>query len=377
MKKITYLLAIFFAALIACNSKKQPDDTNNAPSFPVTTLSSTDAEVYNEYPATIEGADELEIRPQVAGILEKVHVDEGAYVSKGQLLFSINDQPFRESVNNANAALLAAKAAAANAKLEMEKLVPLVDNKVMSPLQLKTAETNYQMTIAQAGQAQAVLADARIRLSYTSIKAPANGYIGRLNKKPGSLVNVNDAKELTTLSSIRTVRVYFSLSEKEFTVLKEELPGNTMPEKLKNAAPVSLLLAGGKDYPVKGTLDMVNGSFDPGSGAITLRASFPNETALLRSGNTGKIRLAFLQKSVIAVPQAATTAMQDKLFVFAVNDSSKVRKQLITVAGKSGASLLVRDGLKAGDRIVTDGIGNLQDGMLIKPASAASLAARD
>jgi membrane fusion protein (multidrug efflux system) len=364
MKKIA--IPALLILLAACSPKTKTTATDTAPTLPVATVSAAAAETYNEYPATIEGESELEIRPQVGGILEKIYVDEGAYVTTGQPLFKINDRVYREQFNNANAELLAAKATAANAQLEIDKLTPLVENKIVAPLQLKTAESNYAMAAARVQQAQAILADAQINIGYTLIKAPAQGYIGRLNKKAGSLLAVTDTKELTTLSDIKEVHVYFSLSEQEFSLLKKQLPGNSIEEKLKKANTVTLSLAGNETYAEAGKLDMVNGGFDKNSGAITIRASFPNTHGLLRSGNTGKIKLGFSQDDVITVPQSATTTIQDKIFVFSVGDSSKVHKQMITVSGKSGNNFLVKDGLKHGDKIVLEGIEGLQEGTIIK-----------
>ncbi len=375
MKKITYSIAAFtLLLLVACSSNNQDTTAAAPPALPVATVAASIAETFNEYPATIEGEAEIEIRPQVGGILEKIYVDEGAYVSAGQPLFRIDDNVYREQLNNANAELLAAQAATASAQLEIDKIRPLVDNKVVAALQLKTAESNYAMAAARVQQAQARVTEAKINLGYTLIKAPAPGYIGLLNKKPGSLLSISDVKELTTLSNVNQVHVYFSMSEKEFSYLQQQLPGTTIEKKFKQAKPVSLALAGNEIYPEPGRLDMVNGAFDKNAGAITIRASFHNLHGLLRSGNTGKIKLAFVQDNVITIPQAATTGLQDKLFVFAVDDSNKVHKQAITVSGRSGNSFLVRDGLKDGDKIVLEGIETLQDGMKIqyvKPVAVA------
>jgi membrane fusion protein (multidrug efflux system) len=372
MKKITFSTIILSLILFAaCSPGAQTGTGAAALSLPVATVSTATAETFNEYPATIEGESEVEIRPQVGGILEKIFVDEGAYVAAGQSLFKINDRVYREQLNKANAELLAAQAAADNAQLEVNKLQPLVENKVVSDLQLKTATSNYAMAVARVKQAQSMIGDAEINVGYTSIKAPANGYIGRLNKKAGSLLSTTDVQEITTLSNIKDVHVYFSLSEKEFSMLKEQLPGNSLEEKLKKAKSVSLSLAGNDVYPEQGRLDMVNGGFDKNSGAITIRATFPNGHGLLRSGNTGKIRLSFTQDNVISIPQAATTEIQDKIFVFTLGDSSKVHKRFITVTGKTGNNYLIKEGLKNGDRIVLEGTEGLQDGTVIQVAKPA------
>jgi membrane fusion protein (multidrug efflux system) len=325
---------------------------------------------YQEYPASIEGAVNVEIRPQVSGALDKVFVDEGALVSAGQPLFKINDLPYRAQLNNALASQHASEAAVANAQLEIDKLTPLVQNKVVSEYQLKTAKAAYDVAKANVEQAKANVSTAQINLGYTLIKAPVSGYIGLLNKKQGSLVAPADVAALTQLSDVHDVHIYFSLSEKDFVNFKEQYPGGTLKDKLKGLPGVSLLLADNTAYSKQGKVDMIDGQFDKTTGAITLRATFANPQGLLRSGNTGKIRLSLQHKDALIVPQSATVDMQDKVFVFTVGDSSKVKKQAITIIGKNGDNYLVKDGLKAGDQIVLSGIDKLQEGEKIVPQKA-------
>lgn len=342
--------------------------------LPIATVNSSSAEIHNDFPARVEGESEIEIRPQVNGKLSKIYVDEGAYVKAGQLLFKINDNTYREQLNNTTSELMMAKASVANALIEINKLKPLVQNKVVAPSQLETANTNYNMAVARVKQAEAIVADAKINLSYTSVSAPASGYISRLNKKEGSLVSTSDPENLTTLSNIKKVHVYFSLSESEFSGLKKQLSGNSFEEKLDNANQVKLILAGGEEYPVSGKLDMVNSGFDKGSGAITLRATFDNANGLLRSGNTGKIRMTFDRNNIMLIPQASTTEIQDKTFVYTLNPSNKVVKKLINISGKSGDNYIVSGGLTNGERIVLEGIEGLQNGTLVKPTKKSAVA---
>ena len=170
---------------------------------------------------------------------------------------------------------------------------------------------------------------------------------------------------------MHNVHVYFSLSENDFTAFKEEYPGASLIEKIKSLPPVSLLLSDNSAYALKGKVDIIDGQFDKNTGAITLRAVFPNPKGLLRAGNTGKIQLGLLHKNAVSIPQSATMELQDKVFIFTVADSNKVRKQAITIVGRSDKNYLVGDGLKAGDRIVTDGILSLQDGVVIVPENGS------
>ncbi|WP_225872532.1 efflux RND transporter periplasmic adaptor subunit [Pedobacter polaris] len=337
------------------------------PSLPVLTVNETSQQTFVDYPASIQGVSDLEIRPQIAGTIDRVLVNEGQKVNKGQLLFQISQLPFRAQLNNAKAALSAAKAAVLNAQLEIDKLTPLVQAKVVSAFQLQTAKTTHQIALANVEQAKAAVNSAQINLNYTQIKAPISGNIGRLPKKQGSLVGPTDAEALTQLSDVHEVHVYFSLAETDFINFNTTYPGNSVADRIKHLPAVSLVLADQTIYPVQGKIDMIDGQFDKTTGAITLRASFANSKGLLRSGNTGKVRLGLTHNNAILVPQSATVEMQDKVFVFSVGKDNKVSKVAISIEGKSGTNYLIKDGLKAGQQIVLSGLDRIQDGQLIQP----------
>jgi membrane fusion protein (multidrug efflux system) len=368
MKSI--ILAIIALSLYGCSSAPQTQQAPPPPSLPVATIVSGTETTYQEYPASIEGTVNVEIRPQVSGTLDKVFVDEGAFVNAGQPIFKINEQPYRAALNNALANLHSAEASQINAQLEIDKLTPLVQNKVVSEYQLKTAKAAYQVATANIESAKANVSTAQINVGYTLIKAPVSGYIGRLEKKQGSLVGPQDAASLTQLSDVHDVHVYFALGEKDFVNFKEQYPGQTLTDKLKQLPSVSLLLADGTEYTKQGKIDVIDGQFDKNTGAITVRATFVNPQGLLRSGNTGKVRLSLEHKDALIIPESATVDMQDKVFVFTVGDSSKVKKAAITIVGKNGDNYLVKDGVKAGDQIVLSGVDKLQEGMVIQPQKA-------
>lgn len=373
------LFSVIIAAVIlySCNSS-----ASNAggyqqapPALPVLTISKVPATTYQEFSASLEGSKDIEIRPQVDGYLDKIYVDEGAYVRKGQTLFHINDRPYAEQLNTAKAGLAAAKANLANAQINLAKITPLVQNNVVSDVQLKTAQAAYDAAAANVSQSEALVQSAAINIGYTSVKAPVDGYIGRIPFKTGSLVGLSTAEALTVISEINEVYAYFSLSENDFLKFKSRFAGNTIEEKVKNIPPVELLLADGSVYAQKGKVQTVVGQFDKTAGTISFRASFPNADRLLRSGNTGKIRIPQLLNEVLVVPQESTFEIQDKIFVFAVGDSNKVASKPITVAGKTASYYFVESGVQAGEKIVFSGTGSLRDGMMIvpQPMSADSL----
>lgn len=374
MRAILYVLLVIGALfLYECGGgPSEAAPQAQAISVPVLSITQGDATTFQEYPVTVEGRVNVEIRPQVDGYLEKVFVDEGAFVKKGQPLFKIEEHRYREALNNAIGTLNAAEAAVLNAKLEVEKLAPLVEGKIVSDYQLKTAKASLKIAEANKKQTEAGVASARINLGYTLITAPVDGYITRLPKKQGSLVSAADPIALTELSDIGEIHAYFSLGESDFLAFREKYEGNTLSEKIKKLPPVALVLANNTVYESKGKIDMVDGQFDKTTGAIMLRASFPNKAGLLRSGNTGRVRLSLDHDNVIVIPQEATVELQDKIFVYVVDKDNKVSKQPVTVSGKSGTDYLVKDGLKAGDRIVFKGFETLQDGTVIVPEKVKS-----
>jgi len=364
---VKLLTAISVATVLySCsNTAATPGMAPQAMQLPVVPVTTTTATTFREYPASLEGKVNVEIKPQVEGYLEKIFVDEGAWVKTGQPLFKIDARIYNEALNTANASLLAAKANVAKAKVDVDRLVPLVENKVIADVQLKTAQAVYDAAVAAESQAKAAISNAQINIGYTLIRATANGYIGRIPFKAGALVSKSDA--LTVLSDIHEMYAYFSLSEPDFIVFKNQFAGNSIEEKVKQVPPVELALADNSIYPVKGKIGAIEGQFDKTTGAITFRATFPNPGGILRTGNTGKVRIPQQFTDALIVPMEATFDVQDKVFVFVVGDSNKVASRPITITGKTTNYYFVKDGVKAGDKIVFSGAGNLQDGMAIVP----------
>jgi membrane fusion protein (multidrug efflux system) len=365
--KTIFTLSLTALILAGCANSNQSAPTAAPAALPVLDIAYQSAATEAEFPVAIQGKNDVEIRPQVNGTLDRIFVDEGAYVNQGQPLFKINDNAYRQQLNNAVASLNAAEAALTNAQIEVEKLTPLTQNKVISDYQLKTAKANLNIARANVSQNKAGVAAAQINLDYTLIKAPVNGYIGRLPKKQGSLIGIADPEALTKVSDTKEVYAYFSLGENDFINFKTNYHGTTINDKIRNLPPVSLVLSDDSVYPLMGKIDMVDGQFDKTTGAITLRAKFPNADGLLRSGNTGKVRISIKHDNTIVIPQDATVEIQDKLYVVVVDKKNSVTRQPIEITGKSGNNYLVKGGIKTGDRIVLKGFENLPDGAIITP----------
>jgi membrane fusion protein (multidrug efflux system) len=367
--RLPVLISILAYILFGCQSSPGNGSYTAPPpqSLPVITVKTMPATTYKEFSASVEGSKDIEIRPEVDGYIERIFADEGAHVRKGQPLFQINSRTYLAQLNNAKASLAAAKANLANAQINVSKLTPLVQNNVISDVQLKTAQAAYDAAAANVSQAEAVVRNAQINLGYTMIKAPVDGYIGRIPLKTGSRVGTTTAEPLTVISEIKKVFVYFSLSENDFFQFKNEFPGTTVEEKIKQMPPVELILADGSIYPEKGKVEVVSGQFSNSMGSITFRAGFANKEGLLRSGNTGRVRIPHSVTSAVVVPQESTFELQDKVLIFALGDSNKVVSKPITITGRSGNYYLVEKGVAAGEKIVYTGLDRLQDGAVIQP----------
>jgi membrane fusion protein (multidrug efflux system) len=318
--------------------------------------------VEKKYPGVIEGSVNVDIKAQVSGYLEAIYVKEGQYVNKGQSLFKIKGDVYEEQVNNSRAAYKSALANQANAKLEVEKVRPLVEGKVYTEIQLKTAQANLDAASAQVAQAKAALGSSQLNADFSLIKAPVSGYISRIPNRIGNLVTPTDAQPLTSLSEIDNVFVYFSLSEADYL---------TYTKNLKLNSSTSLIMADQSVYEHKGKLEVASGNIDRTTGTITLKAIFPNPQKQLRSGGSARIILNNSLDAVVTVPMASVKDIQDKFFVFVLKANNKIAMVPIVIAGNSGTNYFVSSGLKNGDKIAINNIDALNDSMEVVPKVTA------
>ncbi|WP_200976303.1 efflux RND transporter periplasmic adaptor subunit [Echinicola sp. 20G] len=364
------LLLIFLSGLSFFSCKEEEQVEEGLP-LPVMTLKEEAAARSYQYLGSIEGVENVEIRPQVDGILEKIYVDEGDFVKKGQPLFKINSQPYMEDLKNAQATVELEKAKLRKAKTEIERLQPLIDNEVISDVRMQTTIADYEVAQSALDQAQAVAANMRINLEFTTIKAPVNGFMGRIPRSIGNVVKKTDSEPLTTLSNVHDVYVYFSMSESDY-LYYERMKRDSNSKKLNPH--VKLILADGSIYDKVGTIDANSGQINRSTGSIALRAKFSNPDTLLRSGNTGKIMMEQIYPNAILIPQGATTSIHDKKFVYTLNEDNTVDRKEIKIEGRSGKQYIVSDGsLSPKDRIVTSGLDKLTNGIKVKPLEQGQL----
>ncbi|WP_260142640.1 efflux RND transporter periplasmic adaptor subunit [Elizabethkingia anophelis] len=363
-KPSSLILAVAAAMFLSSCGQSSPDSAAGelpAPETDFVTLIQGTGDTQKEYPGNIEGIVNVDVKPQVTGYLQAVLVKEGQYVQKGQPLFRIMPDVYNEQVKNSDAGLKSALAAQATARLEVEKLRPLVDGKVVSDMQLKTAQANYNAATAQVEQAKAALGSSKINANFTLIKAPVSGYIGRIPNRTGTLVSPADTAALTTLSDISTVQVYFSISEANYITYSKEgvFSGDS--------GNIQLILADGSVYNQKGKVEAGSGNIDKATGSITMKAIFPNPDKLLRSGGAGKIVIGRTVDNIVQLPITSVKDIQDKFFVFKLADSSKVAMVPIQIDGKTKDTYYIKSGVKAGDKIALNRIDMLQDGMKVQP----------
>ena len=373
--KYTTLHSITFFALLSglifLNSCREEEVENEGLPLPVTSLQETSAAKNFEYIGSIEGVESVEIRPQVDGILEEIYVDEGEFVKKGQPLFKINSQPYMEDYKNAIANVNLEKAKLEKAQSDVERLQPLIDNEVISEVRMKSVKADYQVALSSLQQAQAQAANMRINLDFTTIKAPVNGFMGRIPKSIGNVVKQTDSEPLTNLSNVNDIYVYFSMSESDYLYF-ERAKNDTLSNRVNDE--VKLVLADGSIYENSGQIDANSGQIDRTTGSIMLRAKFNNPDTLLRSGNTGKILMEEIYPSAILVPQSATTFIQDKKFVFILDENNLAQRREIITKGRSGDNYIVdAKSLSPDDRIVLSGIDKLASGIKVKPIQRGQL----
>lgn len=358
-------------ALISCGNKRQGLPTDDE--YAVRTLSVSSASLDNTYPATIRGKQDIEIRPKISGFITRLCVDEGSVVRRGQVLFEIDDVQYREAVKQGIAAVNVAKAQVATAHLTYTNKKELRRQNIIGDFDLQTALNNLSSARANLAQAQASLIAARQNLAYCRVTSPSNGVVGSIPFRVGSLVSSASTQALTTVSNIDEMYVYFSMDEKQLLTMTRHA-GSTKSA-LKMFPSVQLKLSDGSIYSQTGKVSTISGVINQTTGTVNIRADFKNPKHLLKSGGSGNIVIPYTQNNIILIPQSAVSELQDKKYVYIVGSDNKVKySQIETSDYSDGQNYIVTGGLKAGDRIVVQGIASLTDGAQIKPITEAAAA---
>jgi membrane fusion protein (multidrug efflux system) len=353
MKKY-YLLSIVYISFLSCNQRESNPNESSPSSYKIYKITPTNTTLFSEYPAILEGINDIEIRSKVDGYIQKIYVEEGQEVKKDQILFQIETQTLSQDA-------AAAKANVAVAQLEVNRLKPLVERKIISEIVLETAIANLRTVTSRY---QSIIAS----INYATIKSPINGIIGTIPLRLGSYVNSQTAEALTRVSDISTIFAVFSINEKQQLDMMLEAEGKTFQEKISKIPAVQLILSNGSRYENEGEIKTFSGQANTQTGSFSVRASFENENRLLRSGSSGIVQIPTYLKNVLLIPQNATLELQDKRIAMVVDHDNKVKTIAIEVRAVPGGQYYVVDkGLKTNDQVLIEGVGIVAEGTLIKP----------
>ena len=357
MKQNRILFAMMFAAaLVSCGGGGRPTFGDNE--YPVLAVGTSEADMQSTYPANIKGVQDVEIRPKVSGFLTQINVKEGQTVSAGQVLFVIDNETYQAQVRQAQASVNAAQQQVNTTKLTYENAQKLHAAKVIGDYELQTSKNSYETALAQLAQSQASLASAKEMLSFCYVKSPATGVVGTLPFRRGALVSAADA--LTTVSNNSSMEVFFSITEKE--AMKVSAQG------IASFPNVKLRLADGSIYAHEGKVTKMSGVVDQMTGSVQLIAAFPNAERQLKSGGVGTIIIPRESNNAIVIPMSCVMEVQDKKFIYLLGKDNKVVYTEIKVDPQNdGQNYIVTEGLKVGDKYVTNGITRLSDQMEIVP----------
>ncbi|MFB5946664.1 efflux RND transporter periplasmic adaptor subunit [Albibacterium profundi] len=375
LKKNTVLQAIILPTILliaACggNSENKQNAEVTISEYPILTIEPRSTTLNSNYPATIEGQQNIEIRPKIEGFIEHIYVDEGATVKQGQALFRISAPQYEQEKRSAEAAVKIAEAAVNTAQMEVNKVRPLVEKNIISRYQLESAQFNLESQQAQLAQARANLTNASTNVGYTLITSPVNGVVGTLPYKIGSLVSSNTPQPLTTVSNITNIYAYFSINEKQMLEISGREAEGSARDNLANIPQVSLILANGSQFPYPGRIETTSGLINTATGSISVRATFPNPGNVVRSGSSGVIIIPLELDSAIVIPQKSTYEIQGKKFVYQLQEDNTVTSKSITVMDNDdGQFYVVNAGLKPGDKIVMEGLATLRDGLNVQPVA--------
>ena len=343
--------------------------------FAVEAVKATSSNQSEQYPATIKGLQDIEVRPQVSGLIVKLCVDEGATVRKGQALFQIDPTQYKAAYDQAAASVKSAKANLETITATERNKKMLHDQKIISDFEYQTAVNNLLTAKANLAQAEAAYTAAKQNLDFCTVKSPSDGVIGTFPYRIGALVSPSISEPLTTVSEIGDMYVYFSMTEKQLLDLTRA--GGTLKEQLEKMPAVKLQLADGTMYDAEGKIDAVSGVIDQTTGSVSMRAIFPNKQNILRSGGMANVVFPYTMSEIILIPQTATQEIQDKKFVYVLQPDSTLKHTEIQISNlNDGKNYIVTGGLKEGDQIVVEGVQTLQDGQKITPITVAQKEAK-
>ena len=356
----------FFLLILSC--KKEEAKQALAPEVPVAPILQQDVAITREFVGQTYGGSDIEIRARVQGWLTGLHFKEGAEVKKAQLLYTIDPLQYQTKADQAKGQLAEADAVLVKAKSDLDRIRPLAKMNAVSQRELVSAEGQYNAAVARKQAAAAGLENAQIELSYTRVSSPLDGTIGISHGQVGDFVGSINSMILNTVSSVNSVRVRFSISEREYLDFRKRVLGG---EKLDREA--ELILADGSLHPQKGMINLANREIDPATGTLTVEATFPNPEKILKPGQFARVRfVAETLKNAMLVPQRAVIELQGSYQVYVIDKENKVQIKIVEAGERYGDNWIITKGLEPADRVALLGNAIIRVNSVITPVAIKS-----
>lgn len=357
------LLAVLALVLLIVSCNSTGEQNEKSPDFQMMVIKPGSKTLETNYVSVIKGKQNVEIRPQINGTITEIRIKEGAAVRKGEILFIIDQAPYRAALKMATANVKSAEAKLATARLTVDSKEALRKGEIISDFDLQTARNALLEAQAALELAEGQQSNAATDLSYTEIKSPVNGVTGMIPYRVGALVDSNILEPLITVSDDEDVYAYFSMTE--YQVLDIIQQQGSFEKLIQDATEVKLRLGNGTLYTHTGKIDAVSGTIEPGTGTVSIRAVFPNPERWLRNGGTGQVVLTTSKTDCIIIPQSATYEIQNQRFVYKVVDGKAVSTPIEVENTNDGKEYIVTSGLQEGDTIISEGAGLVREGAIV------------
>ena len=359
------LLLTFAVCAVLCGSCATKQNAETRKTYKTYTVVAADRTLKTGYTATIHGCQTVEIRPQVSGMITDIFINEGDFVRKDSILFIIDQTPYKTAYEIAAANVKSAEAALSTAQLMLDSNQDLFKENVISEVDLMTSRNDLAEAEARLALCRAEEENARINLSYTEVRSPVNGVASMIPYRVGALVSSSIAEPLVTVSDDSEVYAYFSMAENKMLDLIQQY--GSLQNAIKDMPEVELTMSNGKTYNSRGRINAISGTINGSTGAVSLRATFPNRNRLLREGGSGTVVIPSVRENCIVIPQSATYELQDRIFVYKVVEGRAVATRIEVMDRNNGVEYIVEKGLRVGDVIVAEGAGLIREGTEIIP----------
>jgi RND family efflux transporter MFP subunit len=365
------LLSGALLILPGCGSSGKAASPASRPTVEVATVVERDTPIYSDWVAVLDGYVNAEIQPRVAGYIIKQNYREGALVRKGDVLFEIDPRPFKAALDQAKAQLAQAEAQLGKASLDVERDTPLAEARAIAQSQLDTEIQAKRGAEASVLAAKANVEQAELNVEFTRVTSLVSGIAGIARVQIGNLVGPNST--LTAVSQVDPIKAYFTVSEQVFIDFHRRFPTEQSVEEQRRRMPLQLILGDGNVYEHIGTISFADREVNAATGAIRIAGVFPNPSNLLRPGGYGRVRLSVRTVTgALLVPQRAVTELQGSYQVAVVGSDNKVSIRPVTVGDRVGKLWIVTDGLKAGERVIVEGLLRIRDGAVVDVVASKS-----